>query len=325
VTLPLTLRIHAMVPVRVNGSEPLRFALDTGAPFPALVGRESTARLGLKPGLRVRLGGSGSGRDPYGHLVHGLTFSLGEMDLLDRTAAVMAWEMLPVFDSENEVHFDGILGYDLLKRAVVELDFERGELTLYEPSSFDYSGAGQTLPLLMHQRKPYADAGVVLEGGAVVPVRLHVDLGNRGSLSLIPRSHPDIRLPTNGVRSEGWGLSGSVMGVLGRVRTLQLGAHRLQNVVTKFHTSGYATAGNRNGVLGLEVLRRFRVIFDYARKRMILESTTATSTPFEADTSALDMESLLQRLRAGDGTAVEVCVRRAGEVVCVSLRLRRRV
>ena len=56
-----------------------------------------------------------------------------------------------------------------------------------------------------------------------------------------------------------------------QMESLRTATNNGQQVVTKFHTRGHATAAGRQGVLGLRVLERFNVIFDYPRNRMILE------------------------------------------------------
>ena len=89
VDLPLRLDSHVLVPIRVNGSEPLDFVLDTGTPMTFLVGSERTRHLGLRLGSSVALGGSGTGSTPTGRMVRQLTVSVGSVDLLNQTAVLV--------------------------------------------------------------------------------------------------------------------------------------------------------------------------------------------------------------------------------------------
>ncbi len=259
------------LPVRVNGSDTMKFVLDTGAPAIGLFGTDIIDRIGIDTGRPVAVGGSGYGESPTGSLVEGLTISLGDTHLLDQTAVLIPWSEISFLELDEVPDFQGIIGYDLLKRYVVRLDFDESVLTLYQPDSYEYRGNGEVLPLEMHQRKPYTKAAVTLPDGPDVTVKLHVDLGSRGALSLIPGSLLEITVPADAVRADGFGLSGRVEGYRGLVEELRLGAHTLEGVATKFQTRGHATAGGRQGVLGLRVLERFNVIFDYPRNRMILE------------------------------------------------------
>ena len=271
IRIPFTGGDHVTIPVRVNDSDTLNFVLDTGAPIIGLLGTDIAASIGATTGASVSVGGSGYGQSPTGSLVESLTVSVGETHLLDQTAVVVPWDELSFIDVDEDWDYQGIIGYDLLKRYVVRLDFDQSVLTLHKPDSYTYAGDGEVLPLEMHQRKPYTSAAVTLPGGADVNVKLHVDLGNRGELSLITGSLPEIIIPSDAVRDDGFGLSGRVEGYGGTVDELRLGSHTLPSVGTKFQTRGYASAGGRQGVLGLRVLERFNVVFDYPRNRMILE------------------------------------------------------
>ena len=82
-------------------------------------------------GDEVVLGGSGSGKGPTGRAVNGLKMALPNVVLERQTAIFVPWQELPVYEDEREVSFDGIIGYDIFKRYVVELDSERGLMTLH--------------------------------------------------------------------------------------------------------------------------------------------------------------------------------------------------
>ena len=82
-----------------------------------------------------------------------------------------------MFSAPEQVYIQGILGYDLFRRYVVRVDFERELLTLYRPGDFRYEADGEILELSFSQRKPYVTAEVILHDGTSVPVKLHVDLG----------------------------------------------------------------------------------------------------------------------------------------------------
>ena len=72
----------------------------------------------------------------------------------------------------------------------------------------------------------------------------------------------------NGSRN---GVGGSVDTQEGRLPEFQLGAQKLPNVSANFFTKGSPVDEGLAGHIGLGVLREFKVIFDYSRRRMILE------------------------------------------------------
>ena len=70
--------------------------------------------------------------------------------------------------------YDGTLGGDFFARAVVEVDYARQTVRLYDPSSYKYSGQGATFHLTLSAGLPVVQAkftnqkGKLLEGDFVV-------------------------------------------------------------------------------------------------------------------------------------------------------------
>ncbi len=147
IRLPFKVGNFVTIPVRINNSDTMDFILDTGAPVIGLMGTDLVDRLGLDRGRSVRVGGSGSGQSPSANLIEGLTVSVGDVQIFDQTAAELPWEEISFIEFEEEPDFEGIIGYDLLKRYVVRLDFDQNVLTLYKADSFAYEGSGEILPL----------------------------------------------------------------------------------------------------------------------------------------------------------------------------------
>jgi hypothetical protein len=68
------------------------------------------------------------------------------------------------------------------------------------------------------------------------------------------------------------------------VKSFQLGGYALKDVPTIYPDESYGPAlrEGRNGNLGAGILRRFKIIYDYARKRMIVEPNKFFADPFPA-------------------------------------------
>ena len=286
-TIPFRHDRHVLVPATAQGERAVSIALDTGSPMTALISGPHLQGLTFKTGRTVPIGGPGRGNSAQAQVITELDLEVGSVAFFDLTGLLIPWEQMgEFFASPEQVYVHGILGYDLFSRYVVEIDFERELLTLHQPDDFDYRGNGEVLPLTYVQRKPYVEAEVTQLDGTTVPVNLHLDLGKPTALSLIPSAEAKISLPPNAVSSESRGLSGRVDERMSRVRTLRLGEQKLRNVVTTFPIDGFSTTGARNGVVGVEVLTRFRVFLDYPRDRMILEPI-AIDRPFEDDMSGI--------------------------------------
>ena len=286
-SIPFLYDRHILVPATVQGDRVVTIALDTGAPMSALIGGPHLDGVELDTGRTVPIGGSGQGVTPTAQLVSDLRLTVGAVAFSDFTALLIPWEQMGgYFNSPEQVYIHGILGYDLFSRYVVEFDFDRELLTLHRPDEFDYAGNGEIIPLTYVQRKPYFEAVVTQFDGTRAPVKLQLDLGKPTPLSLIPSEHDNISVPPHALEGESRGLSGQAEERVSRIRELRIGNQVLHDVVTAFSVEGHSTTGERNGVLGVEVLARFRVFIDYARDRMILEPIALDKT-FESDMSGI--------------------------------------
>jgi C-terminal processing protease CtpA/Prc len=87
----------------------------------------------------------------------------------------------------------------------------------------------------------------------------------------------------------GVGIGGEVRSDVGRVAGLILGRYEVRNPVAAFSLSkkGVLASAEFTGIIGGEILRRFKVIFDYPGQRMILEANANFNEPYEFDMSGL--------------------------------------
>jgi membrane-associated protease RseP (regulator of RpoE activity) len=114
---------------------------------------------------------------------------------------------------------------------------------------------------------------------------------------------------------------------LARLARLELGGFSLAGPVAALQPSGTGriSAEGTVGNIGGGILSRFKVIFDYKRRRMILEPGPDLALPFEADMSGLGLVSILPDLRrisvsrVVDGSpAFEAGVRAGDEIQTVN-------
>ncbi len=285
---------HVILPVSVNGSEPLRVVLDTGMPMSGLVlyGGERADRLNLEfaEGMGVAVGGAGG---DGGRMTARMALDQ-RVELPGVTIDGMQIVVLPEFDHPVGYH-DGIIGATLFQRFVVELDNRRKRMRLHEPETYTADANARSVELEMRGNMPFVDAGVRVDGaGETRPVHLVVDLGAGHALSLNTGSE-GLSLPEGAVETVlGRGLSGEIHGKVGRVAGFDLGGATLEQVVTSFPVEEHQNPrgmDSRDGNLGNGLLRRFNVTFDYSRKRMLLEDTPEMAEPFLFDGSGLRLES----------------------------------
>ncbi|HSE62327.1 MAG TPA: aspartyl protease family protein, partial [Thermoanaerobaculia bacterium] len=285
--VPFALNGHVIfLPVSVNGSPAGSFVLDTGAQGSSLNTRTANT-------LRLPLGRGGTSHGAGGavasHRLTGVTLGVGEARLEKLDLAAI--ELAPL-ESNTGRPIDGILGSDLFRRYVVEIDYETKLMRLYEPSGFEAEGRGASLPLRFEDQHPYVRAAVTLPGRGVLDGEFVLDLGSNFALILLPSFIEEKKLrdslpPT--IETFGRGVGGEVGLPIGRASRLQIGAHALEAPVTAFPRSGTFGRKGKAGNIGSAVLRRFRLTFDYPRSRMFLEPNGRFGDPFEFDMSGLQL------------------------------------
>src|SRR5207245_5060713 len=161
--------------VNVNGSKPLKFIFDTGASM-SFISSKRAAELGLKS--QGQFSGDATGGRIQGATIEGVEFRVQGAKVSKLTVASFPLPTPPGFD------FDGIIGCNFIKQFVVEVDYLKRIMNLYNPRTYRYVGRGKSVPLiLIGQNTPLVYAKILLAGRAPVKAKLKLDTsGDNGDL-----------------------------------------------------------------------------------------------------------------------------------------------
>ena len=284
--IPIDLDGNAIfVRARINRSASLWFVLDTGASA-TLIDARRTRALGLKSAGKI--GGSGTGGSIEVKFTKGVDFALPGVRLMNQTVASLSFRKEVSGIRQN---FGGILGYDFISRFVMEIDYLNKTLTLYDPKSYEYKGSGKRIAITI-DGTPFIAAEVKAAGHDPVPGRFEIDSGYDGALTLYSpfvKAHPSFAPAAQTDAGTRQGLGQSVKSVKSQVERLAFGSFSFANVITDFPTGEGVAGGDKDvsGLIGNEILRRFKVIFDYSRQEMILEPNVHLNDPFKANAGGL--------------------------------------
>jgi Aspartyl protease/PDZ domain len=280
------------VSVRVGSSEPLSFILDTGASATVL-NRTVAERLGLdlKTSEDARTGG-GSVQTAS---ATGLTLSVGNVSLPDVTIVAINLSGLHAGLGRP---VDGILGYDIFRRYVVEIDYAANRLRLHDPTEYRDAGEGDILPIVIEDQIPFVQVQVLRPTGDAADAKLEFDTGQTGAMTLVKpyvdtnhlvaAQQPTLRIRTGAI------LSGGVTAEVVRNAGVRLGRFLVANPVVTVtpDAEGAGVSGDTVGLLGGEALRRFTVTVDYPRSRIILEPNAQLDAPMEFDMSGMSLAAV---------------------------------
>ncbi len=280
-----------LISVRINGSRDLRMYLDSGmsAPVVVLFHKESLTELGLKSTARIVVGGAGDQKPSPATLAAGAAVGLGGIELTGQS--------IVVFDDSRETSewpVDGIIGKSLFDRYATEIDYEKETVTFYNPAGFGITGGPEPIPIDLSRGMPIFEGSIDIDGNKRIPVKLVADLGHRNALLLNQDPHKGILPPPLTVESiAGRGIQGEVPAKIGRIKELRLGGYSLEDIPTSFPEPGQNVGFSREivaGNVGSLVWSRFRIVLDYANKRMFLSPNRDFSKTFELNMAGLVLE-----------------------------------
>lgn len=266
--------------VSVNGSKPLKFIFDTGASI-SCISSKRAAELGLKS--QGQFDGDATGGRIQGDTVEGVEFRVQGAKVANLTVASFPFPTPPGFD------FDGIIGCDFIKQFVVELDYLKRIMNLYNPRTYRYVGRGKSVPLiLIGQNTPLVNATILLAGRVPVKAKLEVDTGGDNAVlvnSPFVKRHKLVEAMQNTTQDSRNGAGGNQQVITGLARAVKLGSFTLKNVPVQLSldTEGAGASEENDGLIGGEIFRRFKVTLDYSRKRMFLVPNKSFNDPYSLE------------------------------------------
>ncbi|HXO87837.1 MAG TPA: PDZ domain-containing protein [Candidatus Acidoferrales bacterium] len=233
------------VPVRVNQGQPSMFQLDTSA-----------AVSSIDPARAAELGVANL-RSPVLNLTD-VDFSLAQLGSQTNND----------FGPRLGRGYEGTIGNDMLSGAVIEIDYGRQTVRLYDPASYHYKGAGKGFPLTMRDGMPAVRAKVDVagrkSGEALFVINTALDVPLLISDRFANQRHFfSSHLKTVPLASGELGVGGKA--VLGRVEYFEIGPYQIQAPLAAFAEGPLPGDDSQiAGEIGGGMLRRFTVTLDYA-------------------------------------------------------------
>jgi predicted aspartyl protease len=276
----LTERGHIFVPIRVNNSELLWFVLDSGSGS-TLLNKRLIEKLNLKVVAVGEATGAGESADGVS-LASGVMFDLSGVKLANQEVPAIDFQRLETFWGRN---VDGLLGYDFIRRFVVEVDYEAHVLKIYKAAKYRYRGRGQSFPITTEDDHPHIRLSVTLPKRQPLEGKFIVDGGAGGATmefaSPFAKKHDLLRTIKLTETKSLPGIGGSVTISYGRGDIIRFGRFSIENPIVGFPQANRGAFANPNiaGLIGSRLLRRFTVIYDDRRRRIIFEPNSSFATP----------------------------------------------
>lgn len=288
-----------IVPVRVNNSDTLRFILDTGVSNTIITDPAAFKNKPLTLTRKIKLTGAGEGGTLTASVAIDNMLSMGGLRASHHNLVILDEDILKLSEYVGTpVH--GIFGYEIFANFVVNVDFQRREITLMKPERYKYKKRkGDRYPITIQDTKAYTDALSVFDGEKSLPLRVVLDTGAGHALLLDrSRSTAAMPMPAKSIRAQlGRGLNGVINGVMGRIQKVRFGRYELDNILASFPDSlGFGVKlvdmPERQGNVGCELLRRFNVTFNYPDRYVVMKPIKRLlRESFEHDMSGMELRA----------------------------------
>jgi hypothetical protein len=283
-----------IIPVEINGVT-LSFLLDTGVSKPIIFNFLNVSdTLKIKNTETIFLRGLGEGE-----LVEALKSDDNVIKIGD--AIKLKQELYAIFEANLDlapklgfpVH--GIIGNDIFRDLIVEINYSRKYIKLTEPEAYRYKKCRkcETFNLEFYNSKPYINVEVTIDNKKI-PVKLLIDSGGSDALWLFENDSLGIK-SGNAFFYDflGHGLSGSVYGKRAEIDALSLKSFVLENTNVAYPDSTSISFArkfkNRNGSLAGNALKRFNIIFDYQKAIVTLKKNALFKEKFSYNKSGIEL------------------------------------
>ena len=271
------------VPATVNG-RPVLAMLDSGASS-SVLDRRFASSLGLSP--KGDLTGQGAGGSTQYSVVQGVRVKLGDLSWNGGDAVAID---LSVVEKQVGHPLPMVLGGELFREAVVEIDFKRRRIAFHNPSS--YRAAPNARAVALTPAGENQAISVLVEGHAA---KLLFDLGNAGAVDLFPGfwEQPGFTDDRRTSTTLAGGVGGMSVQKVTMLRTIAQGGATFKELPSRLEdgqSSLDARSGDLDGNIGMSVLSRFHLVVDFPHHRVLFAPPVDVNTPFHVNHSGLTLQ-----------------------------------
>lgn len=289
-----------IVPLVINGSDTLKFILDTGVGTTILSDPEVAKKLGLKSVRKIRVNGVGMGESISANIVIDVKIGLGEAQANRQSIIFLDSDVLDL-SSFVGTKIHGIIGADVFNNLVVTIDYLNRKVELRHVGNYTYRpGKGLKFPITILDNKPYIQGVNLTNNRNTTSDLLLIDSGAGHAFSIEGQTGDTTKFHLSKHQFQlGKGLNGIILGHLGRINQVGLGPWKWKDVVSSFPDSlsyqvkqmqGKSTV---SGSIGGEFLRRFKLTFHYLNNYVVFKPIASRlNRPFEEGLSGLTIVAI---------------------------------
>ena len=282
-----------VVPVKINGVT-FSFILDSGVNRTILFNNDLISALQLKNKTSINLRGFSNSESIKAFKVEASLLEIDRLRSFNHEILLLEEGNLS-FSQRMGIQIDGILGASLFKDYKITVNYNTERLRIERSQEKTISCRKcSVLPIRFRNSKPLVSASIIQENGETIQGDFLIDSGSSDALWLFDQ-HDKIEKPTSFFPDFlGIGINGDVFGDRSKVETFRLGNFKLNQVKAAFPDSlgSYKVLvdSNRIGSIGGELLKRFKVTFDYPNNQIVFKKTSKTFDRFYYNLSGIELQ-----------------------------------
>ena len=305
---------------------PITAILDTGAGV-SVVDLALAKEVGSEGSREIDVAGAGA-TVQKGLLLNGFEIGIDGTSLKHTIPVAVTLAGLASLEGRP---LEAVLGFELLRNYVVQVDYEASRVRFYKPETF-VAPSVPSVEMKISGGHPHVDGTINIKDLGELPVRMMLDTGATTSFSFTGKfvsAHKllDRYSATQSVQI-GAGVGGKMMGKRIRIDGASLGPVALKSPVASITETGGGVLGDNapfDVLVGGETLRRFTVTFDYPGKKIYFQPNSIYSSPFVGDRTGLflkaegkDYREFVVFATAAGGPGAEAGIREGDQILEVN-------
>jgi hypothetical protein len=283
-----------VIPLEINGHQ-LSFILDTGVNKTILFNLTKNDSIGLNNVKKVFIRGLGDGEPIEALLSKGNNFRIKNILSSKQQLYVILKDAFNL-SAKMGITIHGIIGYDLLKDVIVKVNYNSKKIVFYNPKTYKEKNCRkcEVFPLEFYRRKPYINVLTRIDtlNNISTPMKLLIDTGGSDAMWLFEDTKEIIKTPIKHFKDIlGEGISGTIYGNRSKISSVSLGRFVVEGPTVSFldstSTFNARRFKERNGSIGGNILKRFKIWIDYPNKKITLKKCASLKNGFYYNMSGL--------------------------------------
>lgn len=275
---------YVIVKININGSTPLNMILDTGVRNTIITELypEDNVLVDYNESRNVQGLGQTNVLDAF--VSNNNELRIGRVILRNKTVFVLKEDIFNL-SIQTGSKINGLLGADIFRDYIVQIDYTNLRLRFYDPEHFEAPSKYGFMPMTIEKSKMYIHLSVLEKDTARRSIKMLMDTGAELTAWFQTLTNKAVSIPEKSIKGKiGEGLSGEITGYYARVPQICISNFCVKNPIVAFPDSAMIAQimqrSDRDGTIGSKLLSRFNLIIDTRNRRFYFKPNSNFNKEF---------------------------------------------